>query len=93
MAKHKKVRWNALVAVCVGSDCRKAGSKKVYRAARQAIADADAKKTCLLRGVDCMKLCAQGPVASVQPSNEWFTKATPDEIAQAITRVCKQRAN
>lgn len=89
MSKSKKPEFTAFVAVCVGSDCRKAGSKKVYRAARQAITEAGAKKTCLLRGVDCMKSCDHGPIATVQPANRWFTKAEPDEVATAVRELLK----
>lgn len=92
MAKSKKPEWTAFVGVCVGSDCRKAGSKKVYRAARTAISEAGAKKLCLLRGIDCMKSCDHGPIVTLQPANRWLTNASPEDVADAVTTLCTRTA-
>ena len=73
-----------VVMICSGSDCAKRGAKQIGKAMRACAKDAGCKKNTLFVQTKCTGLCKQGPVVTIQPTNQWVTRATPDSAATAL---------
>jgi NADH:ubiquinone oxidoreductase subunit E len=54
-----------LVFVCTGSDCKKAGSKKISKELKDALAISNLKGQCKLFKTKCMDMCKSAPVVIV----------------------------
>lgn len=54
-----------LVFICSGSDCKKAGSKKIRKALKEAATDGSLKGHCKFFQTKCMDMCKSAPVVIV----------------------------
>jgi NADH:ubiquinone oxidoreductase subunit E len=60
------MRYNRkLVFICGGSDCKKAGSKKIRRELKDAAAEGILKGHCKFIQTKCMDMCKSAPVVIV----------------------------
>ena len=62
----KKVnKISQLVVICNGSDCKKKGSKDLYKTCRQSLKDLGCAKETLVVRSECTGLCKQAPVVCI----------------------------
>lgn len=59
--------------ICVGSDCKKAGSKKIRKELKDAAVEGNLKGHCKFFQTKCMDLCKSAPVVIV---DNHFCKST-----------------
>ena len=70
--------------VCMGSDCKKRGAKKVCKAFKESLNEADLKKKQVdLIEVECLGQCGHGPMVLCYPDGVWYSKVD-EEDAQPI---------
>jgi NADH:ubiquinone oxidoreductase subunit E len=55
-----------LVFICGGSDCKKAGSKKIRKALKEAATEGSLKGHCKFFQTRCMDMCKSAPVVIVE---------------------------
>lgn len=82
----KTPNWPVLVLVCNGSDCRKAGAKKLRKRA-DAVLRQRGMKRCPVAKLECTNLCKRAPVVSIQPANRWLLETTTDGLDAALNEV------
>jgi NADH:ubiquinone oxidoreductase subunit E len=60
------MRYNRkLFFICTGSDCKKAGSKKIQKELKEAATEGGLKGHCKFFQTKCMDMCKSAPVAIV----------------------------
>ncbi len=60
------MRFNRkLVFICSGSDCKKAGSKKIRRDLKEAATEGTLKGHCKFFQTKCMDMCKSAPIVIV----------------------------
>jgi NADH:ubiquinone oxidoreductase subunit E len=55
-----------LVFICCGSDCKKAGSKKIRKELKHAATEGSLKGHCKFFQTKCMDMCKSAPVVVVE---------------------------
>ncbi len=73
-----------LVFVCSGSDCKKAGSKKIRKELKQAASDGGLKGRCKFFQTKCMDLCKSAPVVVVD--SHFCKKADVKSVLEQIKK-------
>lgn len=73
-----------LVFVCTGSDCKKAGSKKIKKELKEAATEGTLKGHCKFFETKCMDMCKSAPVVIV---DGFFCKKT--EIKKIMEQIKK----
>ena len=66
-----------LVFICIGSDCKRAGAKKLYKELKDMTDGEGLKGTCKFIKTKCMDMCKTAPNVIV---GEHFCKKTTAEI-------------
>ncbi len=73
--------------VCTGSDCKKRGAKKVCKAFKAALNEADVKKKQVdLIEVECLGQCGHGPMVVVYPDAVWYARLENENAAEIVDR-------
>lgn len=72
------------ILVCTGSDCRKRGGRKVYKAFKEVLDDRGLKRRIKVLEVDCFDQCAHGPMAVVYPDAVWYAELKPNDPEQIV---------
>lgn len=76
-----------IVVICNGSDCSKKGAKNIGKAVRKCAKEMDCREETLVIRSKCAGLCGSAPVVTVQPKNQWITKATPKKVVDAFRKL------
>lgn len=72
------------ILVCTGSDCRKRGARKVYKAFKEVLDDRGLKRRIKVLEVDCFDQCAHGPIALVYPDATWYAGLQANDPEQIV---------
>lgn len=82
-----KVRdYDAHVLVCAGGDCKKRGSKGVYKALRSELRGRGMVGDVRVDSVDCLGLCKHGPNAVVYPGGTWYLGLGEESVPEVVER-------
>lgn len=73
-----------LVFVCSGSDCKKAGSKKLRKELKQSASEGILKGRCKFFQTKCMDLCKSAPVVVV--GSHFCKKADLKSVLEQIKK-------
>lgn len=72
------------VLVCVGSDCKKKGARRLRRAAKETLKDAGWRRRSMVLRTRCTGNCKRAPICGILPSNTWMSRAKPSDLSDAI---------
>jgi NADH:ubiquinone oxidoreductase subunit E len=61
----KTNKISQVVMICNGSDCKKKGSKDLYKTCRQSLKDLGCAKQTLVVRTECTGLCKQAPLVCI----------------------------
>lgn len=79
------MRYNRkLVFICEGSDCKKAGSKKIRKELKEAATEGTLKGHCKFFQTKCMDMCKSAPVVIVE--NHFCKNADTKKIMDQIKK-------
>lgn len=67
------------INVCVAAGCLSQRSDQVKTALEAEIKKRGCEKTCQVKGVGCMGLCAAGPLVSIEPQHQLYQDLSPDD--------------
>lgn len=73
-----------LVFICIGSDCKKAGSKKIGKELKEAATVGTLKGHCKFFKTKCMDMCKSAPVVIVD--DHFLKKTDIKEIMEQIKK-------
>lgn len=96
--KEQQSRPPHQIRCCTAAGCLSAGSAAVLDRLRGAIQDAGLNERVRVAAVGCMRLCCQGPLVQVDPSDELYQQVTPDHAVSIVAgfnggKVTAQRGN
>ena len=80
---------HTVILVCHGSDCKKAGAKKLAKAARECARTAGKRKETMVIRTRCTGQCKRAPIVSLQPQRIWLTDTTEDDLHHALKKAFK----
>jgi (2Fe-2S) ferredoxin len=72
------------ILVCTGGDCRKRGSRKVYKAFKEVLDDRGLKRRVKVLEVDCFDQCAHGPITLIYPDATWYAGLNANDPEQIV---------
>jgi NADH:ubiquinone oxidoreductase subunit E len=79
------MRYNRkLVFICTGSDCKKAGSKRIRNELKEAVTDGALKGCCKFIQTKCLDMCKSAPVVIVE--NHFCKKTDAKKIMDEIKK-------
>jgi bidirectional [NiFe] hydrogenase diaphorase subunit len=81
-------RKKTVVRVCMAAGCASQGGDELLKNLKTAVEEAGLEEEVEIRGVGCMKLCCQGPLAQVDPNEILYRKVEPGD-AKAIVEAIK----
>lgn len=73
-----------LVFICVGSDCKRAGSKKIRKELKEAATSGSIKGHCKFFQTKCMDMCKTAPMVIVD--NHFCKKADTKAVIAQIQK-------
>jgi bidirectional [NiFe] hydrogenase diaphorase subunit len=82
-------RKKKVLRCCMAAGCESQGSGELKSKLEQSVKDAGLEDELEIRGVGCMRLCCQGPLAQVDPDEVLYEKVEPSD-AKAIVEAVKQ---
>ncbi|MEZ4458629.1 MAG: (2Fe-2S) ferredoxin domain-containing protein [bacterium] len=82
-------RFQHVVMICQGKDCKKEGSKELAKAVKDCARELGLHRHTMIVKTKCTGSCKSAPVMCVQPSNQWVVKATPQSAADALRAAIK----
>ncbi len=71
-----------LVFVCTGSDCKKCGSKSLYKELKVSIKQPDLKGDVKLIKTKCLDMCKSGPMVIVE--DQFLKKSTLRDVLERL---------
>lgn len=74
-----------IVFVCTGSDCKKAGGKKIYGAIKDEVRREKWSKDTRVIRTKCTGHCKSAPVAILMPENRWFMNSDVETTTARVT--------
>ncbi|NDJ87254.1 MAG: NADH-quinone oxidoreductase subunit L [Chloroflexi bacterium] len=77
------------IHVCVSSSCHSSNSEAIKDAIQAEIDAKGMSKTCRVKGVGCMGICAAGPMVAVDPDGVLYEQITPDHAADIVATIDK----
>ncbi|MFN3704749.1 MAG: NADH-quinone oxidoreductase subunit NuoF [Thermoflexales bacterium] len=89
-------RHEHAINVCVGIACHSGGSEQIRKALEAEVKSAGLQGKCLVRGVGCPGLCAEGPLVSVEhlhrspPQELLYRKVTPADAPALVRSVVRE---
>ncbi len=89
-------RHEHAINVCVGIACHSGGSEQIRKALEAEVKSAGLQGKCLVRGVGCPGLCAEGPLVSVEPLHRsppqelLYRKVTPADAPALVRSVVRE---
>jgi bidirectional [NiFe] hydrogenase diaphorase subunit len=72
------------IHVCTAAGCLSSGSDQVKEALNKEVNSRGLEKQCLVKGVGCMGLCANGPLISVKPRNVMYQNVRAEDASEII---------
>ena len=82
--KERAARKKYTIRCCMAAGCISSNSKGVKENLEKAVKEAGLEDQVEVRGVGCMKLCCQGPLAQVDPDGTLYQKVTPEDSASLV---------
>lgn len=80
-------RADLFVFVCQGSDCKKAGAKKLYKAAKLHLKAKQWRTKSAVIKIKCTGNCKRAPICGLLPQNQWLERADQDTLMTAIDEI------
>ena len=85
--KERASRKKHLIRCCMAAGCMSSNSKGVKEGLEKAVKEAGLEEQVEVRGVGCMRLCCQGPLAAVDPAGALYQKVSPDQASTLVGTV------
>ncbi len=76
--------FTSTLKVCVAAGCVSCQSDQVKKALDAAAKKSGADKTCKVKGVGCLGLCAQGPLVVSSPDNTLYRHVRPEDAEELL---------
>ncbi len=73
-----------LIFICIGSDCKKAGAKKLYKELKEITAQAPHRGSCKFIKTKCMDMCKTAP--NVIVGDHFCKKTTAEKVLMEIKK-------
>jgi len=83
-AKEQQSRPPHQIRCCTAAGCLSAHSATVLARLRDAVRESGLTDRVRVASVGCMRLCCQGPLVQVDPSNELYQQVTPDHAVSIV---------
>ena len=77
--KERQQGFSRRIHVCTAAACLSQRSDQVKAGLEAKVKEAGLEKSCLVKGVGCMGLCAAGPLVSVEPNGVLYQSVRPLE--------------
>ncbi|NJK78529.1 MAG: NADH-quinone oxidoreductase subunit L [Chloroflexaceae bacterium] len=77
------------VRVCMGAGCMSLHSDQIKSALTAQVKQHGRDKSCHVKGVGCMGLCAAGPLVSVEPQGVLYKEVTEEDAGEIIDSLNK----
>ena len=68
-------RKKTTIRCCMAAGCASQGSDELLKNLQQAVGEAGLEDEIEVRGVGCMRLCCQGPLAQADPAENQYCRA------------------
>jgi bidirectional [NiFe] hydrogenase diaphorase subunit len=85
--KERAGRKKFTIRCCMAAGCASSNSEAVKKALEQSVKDGGLEDLVEVRGVGCMRLCCQGPLVQVDPTEALYEKVTPEDAASLVGTV------
>ena len=83
----KLKKFDHLILVCGGSDCKsKGGGKKLEKKVAACVEDLGLADSTHIVRTDCNGFCDDAPIVALEPGNIWLRKATGKTVRKAIRK-------
>src|SRR5215470_15556835 len=82
--KERASRKKYVIRCCMAAGCMSSNSKGVKEGLEKAVKDAGLDDQVEVRGVGCMRLCCQGPLAQVDPDGALYQKVVPEQATAVV---------
>src|SRR5215472_11214526 len=82
--KERASRKKYVIRCCMAAGCMSSNSKAVKEGLEKAVKAAGLEEQVEVRGVGCMRLCCQGPLAEVDPAGVLYQKVAPEQAAAVV---------
>jgi (2Fe-2S) ferredoxin len=73
------------ILFCDGSDCKKKGNKKAYKAMKKSLKDAK-QPFARCSKTKCLGACKHAPVMVVYPDGIWYTGIKKDDVQRIVAK-------
>src|SRR5215472_14156571 len=83
--KERASRKPHVIRCCMAAGCMSSNSKAVKESLEKAVKDAGLEAQIEVRGVGCMRLCCQGPLAQVDPAGVLYQKVAPEQASALVS--------
>jgi bidirectional [NiFe] hydrogenase diaphorase subunit len=78
-------RKKTTIRCCMAAGCTSQGSGDLLKNLKAAVKEAGAEDQIEVRGVGCMRLCCQGPLAQADPEGPLYEKLEPSDAKAIVT--------
>ena len=82
-------QYKHCVRVCVAAGCVSSRSDEVQEALEKEAARLGMDKTCQVKGVGCMGLCAAGPLVSIDGEKTMYREVKPEDAGEVLASLDK----
>src|SRR5512140_589343 len=82
--KERASQKKYVIRCCMAAGCMSSDSKGVKESLEKAVKEAGLEEQVEVRGVGCMKLCCQGPLVQIDPTNTLYQRVSPEVAASLI---------
>jgi len=72
------------ILVCAGTGCTSSKSFNIIENFENAIRESGLEDTVKIEKTGCFGLCAKGPIVVIYPERVFYTKVTPDDVAEIM---------
>jgi bidirectional [NiFe] hydrogenase diaphorase subunit len=72
------------INICVAAGCLSSGSDQVKLALDRVVKERGLERTCQVKGVGCMGLCAAGPLISIASAGQMYQNVQPGDAEELI---------
>ncbi|MCG6907885.1 MAG: SLBB domain-containing protein [Desulfobacteraceae bacterium] len=82
--REKETGFRHRINVCIAAGCLSSRSDDIVAAFEEEIARRGLEKSCRVKGVGCLGLCAGGPLVAVEPAGILYRGVAADDVGEIV---------